>query len=98
MKTSLFYFASIAALFLLFLSCQKEIGFGNSQPPNGNPPGGNSPASFTLQGAPGACMNDTIIGNYIKGAILDTGSYVKIAVNVTVAGPYTISTNTVNGY
>ena len=43
-------------------------------------------------------MNDTVTGNYIKGVVLDAGSYVKIAVNVTVPGSYTISTNTVNGY
>ena len=59
---------------------------------------GSSIASFTLQGAPGACMSDTIIGNYIKGLPLDTGNYVKIAVNVTVPGTYSISTNAVNGY
>ena len=43
-------------------------------------------------------MSDTIIGNYIKNVLLDTGSYIKVSVNVVVPGSYTISTNTVNGY
>jgi len=56
------------------------------------------PAKFSLQGAPGNCLNDTIIGTYIKGTTLDTTNKVKISLNVITTGRYTLTTNTVNGY
>lgn len=56
------------------------------------------PAVFTLQGAPASCMNDTVIGSYVKGTAEDTSSKVKISINVTSPGTYTITTNMVNGY
>src|SRR5436190_8213775 len=55
-------------------------------------------ASFTLRGAPGLCMKDSIIGSYVRGSALDTGNHVLISVDVTVPGTYTISTGVVNGY
>jgi hypothetical protein len=35
---------------------------------------------------------------YMQGIALDSGSYVKLEVNVSVPGSYRILTNTVNGY
>lgn len=55
-------------------------------------------ATFTLDGTPGTCMNDTIFGNYIPGLSLDTGCKVKLSLNVITPGAYTIVTNTTNGY
>ena len=55
-------------------------------------------AIFTLQGAPGKCMDDTVTGTYVKGIFLDTFSKVNINVNVTLPGKYAVTTNTVNGY
>ena len=55
-------------------------------------------AEFTLQGTPGKCMNDTVIGTYVKGVFLDTFSKVNINVNVTLPGRYAIITNSINGY
>ena len=55
-------------------------------------------AIFTLQGAPGKCMNDSVMGTYVKGIGFDTLSKVTIMVNVTGTGNYNITTNTVNGY
>jgi hypothetical protein len=55
-------------------------------------------AIFSLQGAPAKCMDDTVVGNYVKGTGLDTSDKVNIQVNVTTAGRYDISTNVVNGY
>ena len=52
-------------------------------------------ASFTLRGAPGQCMKDSIIGGYVKGSALDTGNHVLISVDVTVPGSYTVSTGVV---
>jgi hypothetical protein len=56
------------------------------------------PAVFTLQGAPNACMNDTVTGSYVKDVSLDTASKVNIGIIVATPGTYAISTNTVNGY
>ncbi len=55
-------------------------------------------ASFTLQGSPNACMNDTLSGGYVKGGTLDTSNKIKISVQVTTPGNYSVSTNKVNGY
>ncbi len=55
-------------------------------------------ASYSLNGDPGACLNDTVYGSYIKGITLDTDAMVKISLNVITPGTYTITTNTVNGY
>jgi hypothetical protein len=56
------------------------------------------PAVFSLEGAPGNCMNDTVYGSYIKSIVLDTGAIIKVMVNVSSTGIYNINTNTVNGY
>jgi hypothetical protein len=56
------------------------------------------PAVFTLAGAPGVCMNDTVLGSYVKNVSLDTSAKVKISVDVTVPGSYNITTNALNGY
>jgi hypothetical protein len=55
-------------------------------------------AVFSLDGAPGACMNDSLFGSYINGIVLDSNSKIKIEINVISAGAYSINTNTVNGY
>ena len=55
-------------------------------------------AKFTLQGSPGKCMNDTVIGTYVKRIGLDTFSKVNVEVNVTLPGTYALVTDTVNGY
>lgn len=56
-----------------------------------------APAVFTLQGAPGVCTGATVVGTYAAGAALTAANTVSITANVTSAGPYTISSNTVNG-
>jgi hypothetical protein len=61
--------------------------------------GGNPPvASFTLTGSPSSCINAVVAGTYAKGASLDTSNKVTLGVNVTAAGTYSFSTNTINGY
>lgn len=55
-------------------------------------------SSYTLQGSPGNCMNDTIKGSYLQTVALDTLNKVTISVNVITPGRFSISTNTVNGY
>ncbi len=55
-------------------------------------------AVFSLEGAPGACMNYSIFGSYIKDVVLDSNSKIKIEVNVISAGAYSIHTDTINRY
>ncbi|HXB43609.1 MAG TPA: hypothetical protein VNV85_06110 [Puia sp.] len=55
-------------------------------------------AAYTLRGSPNGCMNDTVIGSYIKGIPLDTSEKILVALNVISPGSYFISTDTVNGY
>ncbi len=55
------------------------------------------PAEFTLAGAPGACTAATVNGIYNTGVDLGSSNTVTVSVNVTATGPYTITTNTVNG-
>ena len=56
------------------------------------------PAVYTLLGNPGSCLNGVVSGIYAKGAVLDTLCRLTIAADVAVAGTYSISTNTINGY
>jgi hypothetical protein len=56
------------------------------------------PTLFSLEGAPGVCMNNTVYGSYVKGVVLDTNAKIKISVDVTTPGIYAITTNTTNGY
>jgi hypothetical protein len=55
-------------------------------------------AAFTLQGAPAACTAFDLGGTYYKDTTLDGRHTVKVNVNVTSVGTYTITTNTQNGY
>lgn len=54
-------------------------------------------AVFTLQGAPGVCMNAVIGGNYLVGTPLAASNTVVININVTTPGQWAVSTNTVSG-
>ena len=54
-------------------------------------------ATFTFPSAPNACANDTVYGTYLVGSALSATNRIKIPVNVTVAGDYSISTTTLNG-
>ena len=56
------------------------------------------PAVYTFTGAPGACNPFTVNGTYVAGTALSgTSNTATVEVNVTTAGIYTITTNTVNG-
>lgn len=63
--------------------------------PAGTPSG---PATFTLQGSPGACGSFAPAGFYVKDSTLNATNTVTVGVNVTAPGTYAITTNTVNGY
>lgn len=76
-------------LSFLFFSCEKELSL------EGNVSGGS--AVFTLSGAPAACTNAVVSGAYEAGVALGATNSIVIAVNVSTAGSYTISTAAVNG-
>lgn len=64
-----------------------------------SPVGGTTQAAaFTLTGSPTSCINAMVAGTYASSAPLDTSNKVTLGVNVTTAGTYTLSTNTINGY
>ena len=56
------------------------------------------PATGTCSGAPGACMPSTVSGIYVVGNTLTADNKVQIEVNITGAGSYYITTNTVSGF
>ncbi|MEO7800665.1 MAG: hypothetical protein ABIR81_01625 [Ginsengibacter sp.] len=56
------------------------------------------PATYTLGGAPGNCMNSNILGVYVRTLLLDTSNKVEISVNVVTTGRYEIKTALINGY
>lgn len=56
-----------------------------------------APASGTLGGGGGNCTPFAIAGNYQQGIPLNATNTVQVQVNFTSTGPYSISTNTVDG-
>jgi len=68
-------------------SCQKEVSqeYG-------------SPAKGSLQGNGGDCLPKLVGGSYISNKALTDSNFIDVTIDVTSAGPYTITTDTVNGY
>ncbi len=60
-------------------------------------PAGSGPASFTLVGSGGSCSSATVYGSYGVGVPLATSDSVKLNVNVTAIGLWSVATTTVNG-
>lgn len=56
-----------------------------------------SAAVATLGGGPGACTPVTVAGTYTVGTAMNNSNTVQVQLNVTTAGTYSISTNTVAG-
>ncbi len=54
-------------------------------------------SDYSLNGAPNACENPQVNGQYTKGKDLTPGNYVELNVNVGALGPYSIQTDTQNG-
>jgi len=55
------------------------------------------PTGFTFEGAPDNCTNPKVDGDYISGKALQVSNIVIVNVNVTTIGPYTITTDTLDG-
>jgi hypothetical protein len=56
-----------------------------------------APASFTLDGAPNACVLPVINGTYNTSVPLNASNTIVLPVNVTTPGAYSFTTNIVNG-
>ncbi len=54
-------------------------------------------AHYTLAGAPNACTNIIATGNYFYGQALTQSNSIEVNVNVTAAGPYSLTTDTLDG-
>ncbi len=74
--------------FLAFLnSCKKELSVENL-----------APATGTLQSSSGDCLPKTVAGSYLAAKALIDSNYIEVTVNVATPGPYTIYTDSLNGY
>jgi len=60
-------------------------------------PAGSSAATFTLAGAPGACVSPQLLGSYIAGTILNASNKLIVSVDVSIIGDYTLTAAAVNG-
>jgi hypothetical protein len=61
------------------------------------PAGGGGAAVFTLNGAPGNCTAPVVNGTYTINSAVTVANTVILKVDVTTAGTYNITTNTVDG-
>jgi len=88
MKRLLFFTFTVTTLFIFF-SCQKELSFELK----------NTPAQGSLQSdASDECLPKTVAGSYVARKVLNDSNFIEIDINISKAGTYTISTDTVNGY
>lgn len=74
-------------LFSFFLSCQKEISLEFGEPAKG-----------TLQTDLGECLPKLVAGSYVANKALNDSNFIEVTVNVTTTGPYSIFTDSANGY
>jgi hypothetical protein len=55
------------------------------------------PADFVLSGSPNDCTNPVIKGDYVAGMSMSGSDTININVTVNSPGPYTVTTDTVDG-
>src|SRR6185295_4766172 len=86
-QKSLFW---LALLSTFVMACKKEHSYEK---------GITNPSSGSLQsGTTGDCLGSSVGGFYKVDTTLTDSNYVDVKVDVTVAGDYTISTDTINGF
>jgi len=81
------YLATVMAGLFLFAACQKELSYEKGGLASGN-----------LKDSLGNCLPVTTNGTYIADSTLTDNNYVEIQVNFSTSGPYSISTDTSNGF
>ncbi|MFZ1529922.1 MAG: hypothetical protein WAT19_14295 [Ferruginibacter sp.] len=79
----------LTAALVLMLSCEKENSYEGGAT-------GNSEGSLKFDGG-NKCLPSNVNGVYKTGTALASTNYVDVQVNVTTAGAYVITTDTVNG-
>ncbi len=72
-----------------FFSCSKEYSVES---------GAFTKAKGSLHDNSGNCYTTTVSGNYYTGVKLTDSNYLQVQVNVTSAGSYSITSDTVNGF
>jgi hypothetical protein len=86
-QKSLFW---LLLLTIFVISCKKEHSYEE---------GITNPSSGSLQlGTTGDCLGSVVGGFYKVDTTLTDSNYVDVKVDVTIAGDYTISTDTINGF
>ncbi|HEV8504519.1 MAG TPA: hypothetical protein VGQ53_03935 [Chitinophagaceae bacterium] len=86
-QKSLFW---LLLLTILVISCKKEHSYEK---------GITNPSSGSLQsGSTGDCLGSVVGGFYKVDTTLADSNYVDVKVDVTIAGDFTISTDTINGF
>src|SRR5678815_2548849 len=86
-QKSLFW---LLLLTIFVISCKKEHSYEE---------GITNPSSGSLQsGTTGDCLGSAVGGFYKVDAALIDSNYVDVKVDVTIAGDYKISTDTINGF
>jgi len=83
-------YLSLLTLMIISYSCKKEY---SQEEGSGNKSSGSLQSEAT-----GECLPKTVNGAYIAGTALGTSNYIEVDVDVTKAGSYTITSDTVNGY
>lgn len=91
MKVFVSKFFLLISILIFLAGCQKELSLEDITGAQGGT------AVFTLDGAPGNCEGSQVQGNYKQGVAVNSSNVVSLAVNVTTAGTYSISTNSTNG-
>ncbi len=87
MKKCFQFLAVLLSVATIFSSCQKEL----SQE-------GGIALGNMVKDSNGNCNGFLVQGSYQKDTLLTANNYVDVALNITQAGTYLISSNTVNGY
>ena len=87
MRKLIFLMMGVTLFSVFLLSCQKEISqeYG-------------SQAKGSLQNTAGDCLPKQIGGTFAANRALNDSHYLEVTVNVGSSGPYTITTDTINGY
>lgn len=80
------YFMLLAAAVFFLASCKKDSPA--PAPVNPQP----AQATFSLVSSGGNCSNTSFTGTYAAGVSMDASNKLRVQVNVTVAGTYSVST------
>jgi hypothetical protein len=78
----------VTAVFLAFLSCQKELVFDNN---------GVSAGTFKKD-ATGDCLPVTVTGVFKVDSVLTNTNFVDVQINASTPGTFEIRSDTINGY